>query len=187
MWISSPCWSRWTGWVRMSSTPPREVCQQVHSRVAQGRLVLPCHPYRQGAVCPHGRRVGCWHRHDPDDPRVGEPLCPDCYDARGQVLWNALAPELWRRTTIYLKRSLARLVGLHPTTSAGWCGCPTPRWRSFSVGARSTSTPSSVWTPPPPAPAPAASPHRRSCSPSPCSRMPSARPPPRSPPLPAPR
>src|SRR5215213_7174710 len=37
---------------------------RVHSRKAQGRLVLPCHPYRQGARCPHGTRDGCWHRHD---------------------------------------------------------------------------------------------------------------------------
>jgi hypothetical protein len=29
-----------------------------------------------------------------------------------QVLWNALAPELWRRTTIAVQRALARLVGL---------------------------------------------------------------------------
>jgi hypothetical protein len=28
------------------------------------------------------------------------------------VLWNALAPELWRRTTIALQRTLGRLVGL---------------------------------------------------------------------------
>ena len=85
---------------------------RVHRRKAQGRLVLPCHPYRQGARCPHGRRAGCWHRHDEDDPRLGEPLCPGCYDAQGQVLWNALAPELWRRTTIAVQRALARLVGV---------------------------------------------------------------------------
>jgi hypothetical protein len=85
---------------------------RVHSRKAQGRLVLPCHPYRQGARCPHGVRDGCWHRHDEDDPRLGEPLCPACYDAEAQVLWNALAPELWRRTTIALHRVLGRLVGL---------------------------------------------------------------------------
>jgi Replication initiator protein, pSAM2 len=84
----------------------------VHTRKAQGRLVLPCHPYRQGSTCPHGQRAGCWHRHDENDPRLGEPLCPSCYDAQGQVLWNALAPELWRRTTIAVQRSLARLVGL---------------------------------------------------------------------------
>jgi hypothetical protein len=85
---------------------------RVHGRKAQGRLVLPCHPYRQGATCPHGARAGCWHRHEPDDPRLGEPLCPSCYDARAQVLWNALAPELWRRTTIALHRALARQVGV---------------------------------------------------------------------------
>jgi hypothetical protein len=28
------------------------------------------------------------------------------------VLWNALAPELWRRTTITLQRALARRVGV---------------------------------------------------------------------------
>jgi hypothetical protein len=85
---------------------------RVHSRRAQGRLVLPCHPYRQGARCSHGTRAGCWHRHDADDSRLGEPLCPSCYDAQAQVLWNALAPELWRRTTIALQRALGRLVGL---------------------------------------------------------------------------
>jgi hypothetical protein len=85
---------------------------RVHTRRAQGRLVLPCHPYRQGARCPHGNRDGCWHRHDEGEPRLGEPLCPSCYDAKAQVLWNALAPELWRRTTIAIQRTLARLVGL---------------------------------------------------------------------------
>jgi hypothetical protein len=85
---------------------------RVHTRKAQGRLVLPCHPYRQGARCPHGLRDGCWHRHDSDDPRLGEPLCPGCYDVEAQVLWNALAPELWRRTTIAVYRTLGRLVGL---------------------------------------------------------------------------
>jgi hypothetical protein len=85
---------------------------RVHTREAKGRLVLPCHPHRQGARCPHGLRAGCWHRHAEDDPRLGEPLCPSCYDVQAQVLWNALAPELWRRTTIALQRALARLVGL---------------------------------------------------------------------------
>jgi hypothetical protein len=85
---------------------------RVHTRKAQGRLVLPCHPYRQGARCPHGNRDGCWHRHEPEDPRLGEPLCAACYDAEAQVLWNALAPELWRRTTIAVQRALGRLVGL---------------------------------------------------------------------------
>jgi hypothetical protein len=85
---------------------------RVHTRKAQGRLVFPCHPYRQGQTCPHGRRAGCWQRHDEDDPRLGEPLCARCYQAGAQVLWNALAGRLWSRTTIYLYRALAQLVGV---------------------------------------------------------------------------
>jgi hypothetical protein len=85
---------------------------RVHARKAQGLLVFPCHPYRQGQRCPHGRRLGCWQRHDEDDPRLGEPLCPRCYQAGAQVLWNALAARLWSRTTIYLHRALAQLAGL---------------------------------------------------------------------------
>jgi hypothetical protein len=88
---------------------------RVHTRRAQGPLVLPCHPSRQGARCPHGIRAGCWHRHAEVDPRLGEPLCAGCYDAGAQVLWNALAPELWRRTTIALHRALARLFDLTET------------------------------------------------------------------------
>ena len=30
-------------------------------------------------------------------PRLGEPICPECFDYEHAVLWNALAPELWRR------------------------------------------------------------------------------------------
>jgi hypothetical protein len=85
---------------------------KVHSRKAQGRLVYPCRPYRQGQTCPHGRREGCWQRHDADDPRLGEPLCARCYQAAAQVLWNALAGRLWSRTTIYLYRALAELAGV---------------------------------------------------------------------------
>src|SRR5215204_3360579 len=84
----------------------------VHTRRAQGLFVYPCHPYRQGHRCPHGRRAGCWQRHDEDDPRLGEPLCGRCYQAGAQVLWNALAGRLWSRTTIYLYRVLAQLAGL---------------------------------------------------------------------------
>jgi hypothetical protein len=85
---------------------------RVHSRKAQGRLVYPCRPFRQGQRCPHGGRAGCWQRHDADDPRLGEPLCARCYQTGAQVLWNALAGRLWSRTTIYLYRALAQLAGV---------------------------------------------------------------------------
>jgi hypothetical protein len=84
----------------------------VHSRRAQKLYVFPCHPYRHGAICPHGRRAGCWQRHDADDPRLGEPLCARCYQAGAQVLWNALAGRLWSRTIIYVYRALAQLAGV---------------------------------------------------------------------------
>ena len=52
--------------------------------------------------------MSCPDRHARDDDRLGEPLCPDCYDYTGSVLFNACAPELWRRFTITLRRTLAR-------------------------------------------------------------------------------
>src|SRR5215218_10638230 len=46
------------------------------------------------------------------DPALGTPICWDCYDYPRAVVWNALAPQLWKRTTIYLRRALARQAGL---------------------------------------------------------------------------
>ena len=40
-----------------------------------------------------------------------KPLCPDCYDYEGAVLFNAGVSELWRRTTIYALRALGALLG----------------------------------------------------------------------------
>jgi hypothetical protein len=56
--------------------------------------------------------MSCGQRHARNDPQLGEPLCPDCYDYTGAVLFNACAPDLWRRFTITLGRILARLAGL---------------------------------------------------------------------------
>ena len=84
---------------------------RVHVRREQGGTVYPCHAGRLGERCPHGRRMACWHKHQPDDEALGTALCPDCYDYQRAVIWNALAPVLWRRTTIYLRRALARLRG----------------------------------------------------------------------------
>jgi hypothetical protein len=84
----------------------------VHSsRVRRGR-VQRCHPTRPDARCPHGRPRRCAARHLPGDPALGMPICGDCYDYQRAVVWNALAPELWKRTTIYLRRAIARLAGL---------------------------------------------------------------------------
>jgi hypothetical protein len=84
----------------------------VHSsRIRRGR-VQRCRPARPEARCPHGRPRRCAARHLAGDPALGQPICVDCYDYSRAVLWNALAPQLWKRTTIYLGRALARQAGL---------------------------------------------------------------------------
>jgi hypothetical protein len=84
----------------------------VHSsRIRRGR-VQRCRPARPEARCPHGRPRRCAARHLAGDPALGQPICVDCYDYSRAVLWNALAPQLWKRTTIYLRRAVARQAGL---------------------------------------------------------------------------
>jgi len=87
----------------------------VHTiRTGRGGRRLACRPRRDAHQrrCPHGRDLSCPRHHREDDPRLGTPMCPDCYDYTGHVLFNALAPELWRRFVIYLPRQLARLAGI---------------------------------------------------------------------------
>ncbi|MFC4010898.1 replication initiator [Nonomuraea purpurea] len=70
-----------------------------------------CRTVRRGKrTCEHGRPLGCPARHDAGDGLVGAPLCEDCADLAGLVLWNAHVGELWRRTVIYVYRALAALA-----------------------------------------------------------------------------
>jgi hypothetical protein len=89
----------------------------VHSTRARRGRPRPCRPARRGKWlwCEHGRPTTCDRVHSSSDSDVGTPLCPDCFDYAGAVLFNALVPELWRRTTIYLQRAVAARVGLSPT------------------------------------------------------------------------
>jgi hypothetical protein len=73
---------------------------------------LRCHARRDRPVCEHGAVLSCGRVHGPDDPCLGEPLCPECFDYEGAVIWNNLLGELWRYTTIYLPRTLAKLAGI---------------------------------------------------------------------------
>jgi hypothetical protein len=87
----------------------------VHARREVGGKVLPCRPRRDAnkRVCrDHGRDISCPARHAEDDPRLGRPMCADCYDYESAVVFNACAPKLWRRFTTYLPRELARLGGV---------------------------------------------------------------------------
>ena len=87
----------------------------VHTRRTQHGNPMPCRPRDPKAKCEHGRPVACWHRHpEAEIHTIGRPLCDDCFDWTGLALWNALAPELWRRTlgvTIY--RTLAHLLSIN--------------------------------------------------------------------------
>jgi hypothetical protein len=68
----------------------------------------PCRPARGSPrLCPHGRSSRCTAVHAEDDPRLGQPICPDCYDYPAHIAFNWHAPELWRRFTIAARRALA--------------------------------------------------------------------------------
>ena len=86
----------------------------VHSRRMRGKTVLPCRPRRDANArrCPHGRDISCPTRHVEDDPRLGQPMCGDCYDYESAVLFNTWAADLWRRFVTYLPRQLARRLGI---------------------------------------------------------------------------
>jgi hypothetical protein len=84
----------------------------VHTTVDSTDPHAVCRPRRADERCPHGQPAACWQRHGDDDPRLGDPICPDCFDYAGVVIWNALASELWRRTAIYFRRALARIMGM---------------------------------------------------------------------------
>lgn len=60
-----------------------------------------------GSRCIHGNRLRCNITHSVDDPIVGQPLCGQCYDYFGHVLFTWHLPELWRRFTIALRRAVA--------------------------------------------------------------------------------
>jgi Replication initiator protein, pSAM2 len=86
----------------------------VHTRRTTGTgRGVPCRPRRRQSLCPHGADVRCDQVHTEDEPCLGLPLCLDCYDHAGQVVWNAHAGELWRRTVIGLRRVLARAARQH--------------------------------------------------------------------------
>jgi len=73
---------------------------------------------RKVGACPHGMPRGCACHHDADDPMLGDPVCVECYDYVGHVVWQFFAPELWRRFTIQLRRQLAHELGLTQAAAA---------------------------------------------------------------------
>ena len=82
----------------------------------------PCRPRRDAGFCPHGRSLSCFLHHAKTDPAVGEPLCAECFDYRGAVLWNAHVSRLWGRTCHRLYREVAQAGRL--TSRAAALGGP---------------------------------------------------------------
>ncbi|MDR7313605.1 hypothetical protein J2S40_004663 [Nocardioides luteus] len=80
----------------------------------------------QPLTCEHGRPLGCMRAHGVDDPANGAPLCPECHDTDSAVVWQWHAPELWRRTTIALRRALAHQLGVTETRRKPTKKNPTP-------------------------------------------------------------
>jgi hypothetical protein len=84
----------------------------VHHRSKSGKG--SCHPGSLSSYCSHGMPRACFEHHRADDSRLGEPLCPECYRYEEHVLFHAHLSELWRRTTIYVFRALAKELGMDP-------------------------------------------------------------------------
>ncbi|TYB49996.1 replication initiation protein [Actinomadura chibensis] len=84
----------------------------VHARRERGGEPVACRPRRVKGRCVHGAAEHCGLRHDQDDILNGQPICAECYDYVGAVLWQAHAGKLWHYFTLELRRELARLAGL---------------------------------------------------------------------------
>ena len=91
----------------------------VHRAGNPTKRPVPCRPRRSGGECPHGRSLACMLRHGPGDLVVGDPLCAECFDYRGAVLWNAHLPALWKRTCAQLYREVAGAAGISSTELRG--------------------------------------------------------------------
>jgi hypothetical protein len=94
----------------------------VHTTRADRSGPARCRPaHGKPRLCSHGRPTWCTAIHNEDDPRLGQPICPDCYDYPAHIAFNWHAPELWRRFTINLRRALARQTELTAPEFARQC------------------------------------------------------------------
>ena len=81
----------------------------VHARRADGSCRT-----RTAPPCRHGRDTSCALLHAEKSPILGTPLCAECFDYRGAILWNAESSRLWNRTIQQVRRRLALSQGLEP-------------------------------------------------------------------------
>ncbi|BAX96707.1 putative plasmid replication initiator protein [Mycobacteroides stephanolepidis] len=67
--------------------------------------------------CAHRQPLWCNENHGHNDVLAGQPLCRECYDYTGHVLFTWHLPELWRRFTITLRRAVdmkLKSIGIEP-------------------------------------------------------------------------
>lgn len=81
----------------------------VHGKRPNGKA---CTPRSNAQRCPHGRVLACYKKHQDGDECLGQPLCSECYDYVSHVVWQYYSPELWRRFTIQLRRTIAQNIGV---------------------------------------------------------------------------
>ena len=125
-------------WVFATFTAPSFGPVHTIRESANGKR-LRCRPRSRGETCPHGRSLACAKRHADDDPCLGEPICPDCFDYERCALWNLNTGKLFKRTRTYVERELAREAGLtqkaRARARAGLLqqggGVPAPRRRAL--------------------------------------------------------
>ncbi|MFC7306061.1 replication initiator [Streptomyces monticola] len=84
---------------------------RTHPRVF-ATLTAPSFGPVHGTIWRGAPGCACGTHHHDTDPALGAPVNPRRYDYTGAILFNAQAGQLWDRFTTYLRRYLARLVGM---------------------------------------------------------------------------
>lgn len=97
--------------LRLFFTVTLESFGQVHHVVERKGHAGQCHPGKKEFCRKHGFQISCNKIHTKDDPEVGSPMCPDCYQLEDAVLANATVGELWNRFIDHeLLRELAKIL-----------------------------------------------------------------------------
>ena len=86
----------------------------VHARRDKDGRVLACRPRRKNKTCQHGVRLSCSEKHAREDDRLGEPLCPDCYDYAGAVLFKTRDADSFYRALNQFALSGIDIEGVMP-------------------------------------------------------------------------
>jgi hypothetical protein len=84
----------------------------VHRGPGRDGIPVACRPRRDRPVCEHGQPASCGRRHADGEQAIGQPLCPECFDYAGAVLFNASVPGLWDQQVQAVRAQLAAGTGL---------------------------------------------------------------------------